>query len=106
MPTFIFLEPDGTETSIDVEVGANAMRVAVAHGIDGILAECGGSMLCATCHVGVLESVGGELPERSDTEDEMLDFTATARTSRSRLACQLEAVADEHRLVLEIAGEQ
>lgn len=88
MTTILFRQPDGSEQLIVAEAGLSVMQVAVANGVPGIIAECGGSAMCATCHVHV--ELGGEaLGAVSDTENEMLDFTASPRDHSSRLSCQL-----------------
>ena len=46
-----YVSPDGQKTEVDVEEGDNIMQAAVANNIEGIVGECGGSMMCATCHV-------------------------------------------------------
>ncbi len=53
-----------------------------------ILAQCGGSCACATCHVYVDPEWQDKLPEPTDEEVGMLDG-AFAVTQDSRLACQL-----------------
>lgn len=65
------------------------MRAAVAHGVDGIIADCGGAMGCATCHVFVEREFLPLLAPPSEMEDQMLDFTAAPRAEGSRLACQV-----------------
>ena len=90
MTTIIFRQPDGSQHRVEAEEGISVMQAAIANGVDGILGECGGSAMCATCHVHVEE--GGELFDAvGDTESEMLDCTATPRDACSRLSCQIFA---------------
>jgi 2Fe-2S ferredoxin len=67
------------------------MRAAVDSSLDGIIGECGGQMMCATCHVYVEPEFGSRLPGVSPDEDAMLDATACERKPGSRLSCQLTA---------------
>lgn len=90
MPTLTFLHHDGTETAVTAQPGNSVMRTAVLNNIEGIVAECGGNAMCATCHV-FTESIAG-LPGMSEAEDEMLDCTAEERRDDSRLSCQLPAL--------------
>lgn len=66
------------------------MQAAQAGGVDGIAADCGGSMTCATCHVMVREPWASQLPPASADEIAMLDFTAVPRQPNSRLSCQIQ----------------
>jgi hypothetical protein len=45
------------------------VQAAVAHGIDGIVAECGGSCMCATCHVYVAQDQLALTPPMNPAED-------------------------------------
>jgi len=90
MVKITFIEADGKETTIDAEEGSSLMQSAVANGIKGIVAECGGSMMCATCHVYVDGADFEKLPEKDESEDEMLDSTACERKETSRLSCQIK----------------
>jgi 2Fe-2S ferredoxin len=65
------------------------MRVAVDAGIPGIVAECGGSCACATCHVYVDPAWTARLPPPNEGERAMLEAVAKMQ-STSRLSCQLE----------------
>lgn len=89
MPKIRFAHPDGTVTVVDAERGQSLMQVAVGNGIDGIVGECGGSRMCATCHVHVDLSGIADVPGMSEDENELLDFAASERSSTSRLSCQL-----------------
>ena len=53
-----------------------------------ILAQCGGSCACATCHVYVDAAWKDKLPEPNEEEVGMLDGAFDVKES-SRLACQL-----------------
>ena len=59
------------------------------NGVDGIVAECGGSCMCATCHVYVREDQLAKTPAMQADEDAMLEGTASPRKPNSRLSCQL-----------------
>ena len=89
MPCITFVLPDGTRRLVDAEPGANLMRTALAADIPGIVAECGGAAMCATCHVYVEKPFSALFQSISDTEDEMLDCAAEERAASSRLSCQL-----------------
>ena len=89
MPKITFISPDGESQTFEAERGTSVMQVAVSNGLDGILAECGGSAMCATCHVYVDPECLGALPAPDAVEDEMLNATAAERRCNSRLSCQL-----------------
>jgi 2Fe-2S ferredoxin len=88
------LEPDVRRHSLAVRTGQSLMRAAVDADIDGIKADCGGVMTCATCHVYVDAEWSGRLPPPSGDEDAMVEMTAAPRAPTSRLSCQI-ALAPE-----------
>lgn len=81
-------EPDSS-TRLEAREGQSLMQAAVAAGLPGIEADCGGTLSCATCHVYVREPWVAALPPPADDEQAMLDFTASPRRPGSRLSCQL-----------------
>jgi ferredoxin, 2Fe-2S len=76
-----------------VKNGQSLMQGATQAGIDGIAADCGGSLSCATCHVYVDSAWLDKLPAPSADELSMLEMTAAPRLPNSRLSCQLVATA-------------
>lgn len=89
MPTITFTEPDGSVVEIEANTGDSVMETAVRNGVQGIVAECGGSLSCATCHVFVREDEVDSLPAMEEMEDEMLWGTSVDRQPNSRLSCQI-----------------
>lgn len=87
MKRLIFLSDDG-EIAIDADESVSVMQAAKAHGVPGIDADCGGSMVCGTCHVYVLDDLRGTLPAPSDMEREMLEYVPDPHPE-ARLSCQL-----------------
>lgn len=85
---------DGTEQTVEGKGGTSLMETLRSNNIPGIIAECGGSMSCATCHVIVGDNGLTSAGEISEMEDDMLDCTATEREPGSRLSCQIE-LSDE-----------
>ena len=106
MPTISFMLANDTEKRLSVPDGTSVMRAAVSHGIDGIVGECGGQAMCATCHIYVRDEYLDKLPEICDDEDEMLDCTASERTDRSRLSCQIEVGPDLEEIVVDTPERQ
>lgn len=90
MPKITYIEFDGTEHNVELPAGWTLMQGATLNGIDGIEGECGGSCGCATCHVYVDPAFAGLLDPVSETEDEMLECTASPREENSRLGCQIK----------------
>jgi 2Fe-2S ferredoxin len=72
------------------KTGKSLMQAAQSGGVDGIAADCGGSLTCATCHVMVREPWASQLPPPSADEQAMLEFTAVLRQPNSRLSCQIQ----------------
>lgn len=106
MPTVTYLHADGTRADHDVVAGLSVMQVAISQGEDGIVAECGGSLMCATCHVYVDPGFAERFPGPSAEEDELLDCTAAPRLATSRLSCQLIVTAALDGLTVEVPSEQ
>ena len=106
MPKVTYVQTDGSVTTYDFPVGNSLMLAAQSHGVDGILGECGGQAMCATCHVYVDEKYLEYLPEVSEEEDEMLEEAIAERRSNSRLSCQLPVTEQLDGVVLEVPEEQ
>jgi len=106
MPSITFVHPDGLAQRIEASNGESAMQAATRQDVSGILAECGGSAMCATCHVYVDEDWLARLPAMGDDEDALLDGTAAERQAGSRLSCQIKLGADLDGLVLRLPDRQ
>ncbi|MCX4096693.1 2Fe-2S iron-sulfur cluster-binding protein [Nocardia sp. alder85J] len=88
MPTVVYRLPDGSASPVDVPVGQTVMDGSVRNNLPGIVAECGGSCSCATCHVYVEGESAAAFGEPSAEERDLLEYLDGARPC-SRLACQL-----------------
>lgn len=107
MPVVTFIQADGSSQEVNVFPRSSAMSGAVQNGVKGILAECGGSCACATCHVYVDESCIDLLPPMSELEDDLLDATAAERRETSRLSCQIKLTPElDGKLILHIPETQ
>ena len=67
MITLHFIAADGRATEAKGKPGKSLMEAAVSAGIDGIAADCGGLLTCATCHVHVREPYASSLPPPAGT---------------------------------------
>ncbi len=105
MPKITYIDPDGASHTVDAEIGATVMETAMINDVPGIIASCGGSCACATCHVHVDEAWFSMVSERSPEEEGMLD-SAIDVDATSRLSCQIKVVEELDGLVLRIAARQ
>ena len=96
MPKVTYTSAQGDVTEFEGNEGDTVMEVAVRNGLPGIVAECGGSLACSTCHVYVCEKDLPELSPMDEMEDMMLDGTVSERQANSRLSCQLKLSAEDH----------
>ena len=101
-----FIAPDAGITSVKGKIGKSLMAAAVAGDIEGIAADCGGSLTCATCHVMVAEPFASMLPPPAAEELAMLAFTASPRQPNSRLSCQITLTAALDGLTVELPASQ
>ncbi|MFN5408934.1 2Fe-2S iron-sulfur cluster-binding protein, partial [Bradyrhizobium sp.] len=104
--TITFIHPDNRSETVEAEDGATLMLAALTHGVDGIVAECGGNAVCATCHVYVDDAWTSKLEPVSDDEDALLDGTAAERRPNSRLSCQIKVQPALAGLVVSIPDRQ
>jgi 2Fe-2S ferredoxin len=106
MPDITFIHPDGREVGFEASNGVSLMQAATGYGIDAILAECGGSAICATCHVYVDAAWADRLPAPDANELELLDLTAAERRPTSRLSCQIRLGPELQGLVVHLPERQ
>jgi 2Fe-2S ferredoxin len=103
MPKVVFRAPYGDRT-VDVPPGTPLMQAALDEDVEGIVGECGGNAMCATCHVYVSADAVDGFPPMNAAEDEMLNCTTSERRPNSRLSCQLPA--PDHDVLVELPEEQ
>ncbi len=104
MPKLIVTKRDGETVELEGKVGLSVMEVIRDHGIDELLALCGGCCSCATCHVHVDPAFAGLVAPMSEDENDLLD-SSDHRDAQSRLSCQIPFVATLDGLRVTIAQE-
>jgi 2Fe-2S ferredoxin len=100
-----YVQPDGERRTLELEVGSSVMQGAIAEGLNGIDADCGGACACATCHVKVDAAWSALVGPPNAIEAEMLD-TATNVDERSRLSCQIQLTPELDGLVVCLPSAQ
>lgn len=105
MPSITFIEHNGNEHQVSIEVGQSVMQAATFAGLPGISADCGGACACATCHAYVDEAWIGHFGPAQGTEKDMLENVPMLMPN-SRLTCQLVVTADMDGLTLRLPESQ
>lgn len=106
MPRVTYIEPDGNPVTLEVADGASVMSAAMNAGVEGIEAQCGGNLACATCHCYVRAPWLSRLPPPSDDERLMLQNVAAQLRDNSRLSCQLIVRPELDGLTVELPERQ
>lgn len=105
MTDITFIYADGKERTITATPGDTVMHAAVAHDVAGILADCGGSMSCGTCHIHVAGDGQAMVPPPGADETAMLEMVIDPDAT-SRLACQIVITPDLDGLVVRVPAAQ
>ena len=105
MTKITFVDHAGKSTTVEAEDGSTVMETAIRNDIPGILAECGGSCACATCHVYVDDAWLEKTGKAGPLEEDMLDFAFDVRPN-SRLSCQITVTAELDGLIVNTPEQQ
>jgi 2Fe-2S ferredoxin len=100
-----FIEANGTRHETSADAGISVMVAARDCGIPTILAECGGSMTCATCHVHIDPAWLHRVGTPHEMESEMLEM-AIDPGETSRLSCQVILTDELDGLVVHVPASQ
>ena len=105
MPKVTYISSEEKKTTIEVTNGLTVMEGAVQNDIQGIDADCGGGMACATCHVYVKDDWFDKITTKEDGEEDMLDMAFEPKKN-SRLSCQLIITDELDGLTVSIPSKQ
>ena len=105
MTKITYVDHAGKSTTVEAEDGSTVMETAIRNDIAGIVAECGGSCACATCHVYVDEAWIEKVGKAGPLEEDMLDFAFDVRPT-SRLSCQITVAPELDGLVVTTPEQQ
>ncbi len=106
MPRATYNDPAGTDHTLEGDAGVSLMDLAVKNGVPGIVAECGGFMNCASCHVYVDDAWTAAVGGPSEEEVEMLEGAMSEFRPTSRLSCQVPLTPELDGVRVTIAPEQ
>ena len=88
MPLITYIDSNQKSTTLEVPLGSSIMLGAVVNMVEGILAECGGALTCATCHCYIDKKWIAKTGIASRTEQLKLN-KVKATKANSRLSCQI-----------------
>lgn len=105
MAKITYIEFGGKEHVLDIAPGQSVMQGAVANNVRGIIADCGGSCSCATCHVYVDPAWVGKVGEKSPLESALIEEVYDVQAN-SRLSCQIKVTEDLDGLIVRLPEKQ
>jgi len=88
MPKINYINANGSITTVNVAAGLTVMHGATTNMVDGILAECGGALTCATCHCYIDEKWACKTGIATKNEKQKLKLVNHIKHN-SRLSCQI-----------------
>ncbi len=105
MPLLKYVSHSGEINEVEVASGTSIMQGAVNNMIDGIIAECGGSCSCATCHCYIDDAWIDKIPGPSGMEKDMLECVREPKEN-SRLSCQVTVTEEMEGLTIHLPESQ
>jgi 2Fe-2S ferredoxin len=105
MVDIVFVTHGGERRTVSALAGQSVMQAALDHGVSGILADCGGAMSCATCHVHIPPAWQELVGKASPAEVELLEM-AIDPDETSRLSCQITIAAGFEGLEVNLPASQ
>lgn len=105
MPKVKFILFDGSVTEVESAAGLSVMEASKQAAIEEIVAECGGGLSCATCHIYVREAWWDRIPGASADEQDLLEATNEPRPN-SRLSCQVILTDELDGLEIDVPASQ
>jgi ferredoxin, 2Fe-2S len=105
MAKITYVQFNGRQYVLDLATGFSVMQGAIANNVQGIIAECGGSCSCATCHVYVDEAWVDKVPAKDEAEESLLDAVCD-RQPNSRLSCQIKVTEELNGLIVRLPPKQ
>jgi len=106
MPNVSYVSSSGITRKIEAPAGISLMQAALNHRIEGILGDCGGNAMCATCHVYVDPAYLERIPPAAPNETFMLSIAAEGPAPNSRLSCQVKMTAELDGIVARLPARQ
>ena len=105
MPKIVFIEANGREHVVDAKSGETVMQAATGNMVPGILADCGGSCTCATCHAYIDERWMAKVPAADADEQSMLEGALDVFPN-SRLTCQVKITEELEGAIFRLPASQ
>ncbi|WP_067662099.1 2Fe-2S iron-sulfur cluster-binding protein [Nocardia miyunensis] len=101
----IAVDRDGVSHELGWDPDQSLMEALRDNGLP-VLASCGGTASCATCHVYLDAEIRTRLGARSDDETELLEETEHFDEATSRLSCQIAQDAALDGITVRLAPEE
>lgn len=105
MVSVTFVAPDGSRRDIEGQIDESVMEIALAADIPQIVADCGGAMSCATCHIHIAPNWLAVTGAAEGDEVAMLEM-AIDPDETSRLSCQVRLTDAMDGLVVNLPTRQ
>lgn len=105
MPVVKFIDLEGVEHQVEARVGESVMQAATENMVPGIVADCGGSCVCATCHAYIDDTWLDRLRPAESLESDMLTCVNDRRPN-SRLTCQIKLTDAMDGIVVHVAENE
>jgi ferredoxin, 2Fe-2S len=106
MPLVTYVSSSGVSRKIEVPAGMSLLHAALNNRVEGILGECGGNCMCATCHVYVDSNFLDRIPAPKENEKFMLSIAVEGPQPNSRLGCQVKMTESLDGLTIRLPARQ